>query len=246
MSGHSKWSNIQHRKGRQDAKKAKFFTKAAKDIILAAKAGGGDPAHNSVLRLAIAKAKSVNLPNDRIENAIKKGTGELAGGDLQEVMYEGYAPGGVAILVEAATDNRNRTVADVRHLISKGGGNMGEAGSVVWMFDKKGVLVFPKEGNSEDELLEIGLEAGAEDVKDEGDSFEVHTAPEDFMAAQKVFEDAGKKVESAELTMVPKNLVPVDADAAKKVMNLIDALEDNDDVQNVFVNADFPDDFSAD
>jgi YebC/PmpR family DNA-binding regulatory protein len=246
MSGHSKWSNIQHRKGRQDAKKAKFFTKAAKDIILAAKAGGGDPAHNSVLRLAIAKAKSVNLPNDRIENAIKKGTGELAGGDLQEVMYEGYAPGGVAILVDAATDNRNRTVAEIRHIISKGGGNMGEAGCVAWMFDKKGVLVFPKEGNTEDELLELGLEAGAEDVKDEEDSFEVHTAPEDFMAVQKAFEDAGKKVESAELAMVPKNLVPVDADVARKVMNLIDALEDNDDVQNVYVNADFPDDFVAD
>ncbi|MDY0306173.1 MAG: YebC/PmpR family DNA-binding transcriptional regulator [Desulfovibrionaceae bacterium] len=246
MSGHSKWSNIQHRKGRQDAKKAKFFTKAAKDIILAAKAGGGDPSHNSVLRLAITKAKSVNLPNDRIENAIKKGTGELAGGDLQEVMYEGYAPGGVAILVDAATDNRNRTVAEIRHIISKGGGNMGEAGCVAWMFDKKGVLVFPKEGNTEDELLELGLEAGAEDVKDEEDSFEVHTAPEDFMAVQKAFEDAGKKVESAELAMVPKNLVPVDADVARKVMNLIDALEDNDDVQNVYVNADFPDDFVAD
>jgi YebC/PmpR family DNA-binding regulatory protein len=188
----------------------------------------------------------VNLPNDRIENAIKKGTGELAGGDLQEVMYEGYAPGGVAILVDAATDNRNRTVAEIRHIISKGGGNMGEAGCVAWMFDKKGVLVFPKEGNTEDELLELGLEAGAEDVKDEEDSFEVHTAPEDFMAVQKAFEDAGKKVESAELAMVPKNLVPVDADVARKVMNLIDALEDNDDVQNVYVNADFPDDFVAD
>lgn len=246
MAGHSKWANIQHRKGRQDAKKAKFFTKAAKDIILAAKAGGGDPSHNSTLRLAIAKAKSVNLPNDRIENAIKKGTGELAGGDLQEVMYEGYAPGGVAILVEAATDNRNRTVADIRHLISKGGGNMGEAGSVSWMFDKKGVLVFPKAGSTEDELLEIGLEAGVEDVKDEGEVFEVHTAPEDFAAAQKAFEEAGKKFESAELAMVPKNLVPVDAESAKKVMNLIDALEDNDDVQNVYVNADFPDDFTAD
>ena len=246
MSGHSKWSNIQHRKGRQDAKKAKFFTKAAKDIILAAKAGGGDPSHNSSLRLAIAKAKAVNLPNDRIENAIKKGTGELAGGDFQEVMYEGYAPGGVAILVEAATDNRNRTVADIRHVMSKNGGNMGEAGCVAWMFDKKGVLVFPKAGNTEDELLELGLEAGAEDVRDEGEAFEVHTAPEDFAAVQKAFEDAGKKMESAELAMVPKNLVPVDAAMAQRVMTLIDALEDNDDVQNVYVNADCPDDFVAD
>lgn len=242
MAGHSKWANIQHRKGRQDAKKAKFFTKAAKDIILAAKAGGGNPDDNSTLRLAIQKAKAVNLPKDRIDNAIKKGTGELAGGDLAEIMYEGYGPGGVAMLVEVATDNKNRTVAEIRHAFSKHGGNMAENGAVSYMFNRKGVIVFTKEKFTEDQLMEVGLEAGAEDIIDDGDSFTVHTAPGDFMVVQQAFADAGMEYESAEFNMVPETFVPVDASVGKKVMTLFDALDDNDDTQNVYMNADLPDD----
>ena len=240
MAGHSKWANIQHRKGRQDAKRGKIFTKMAKNIILAAKQGGGDPDANASLRLAIAKAKAVNLPNDKISTAIKKGTGELDGGDIAEVIYEGYAPGGVAMLIEAATDNRNRTVAEVRHILSKGGGSMGEAGCVAWMFAKKGVISFDPSKNTEDELLEIGLEAGAEDVVAEDDSLEVHAAPEDFTAVQQAFEAAGREFE-AELSMIPQNMVEVDLATGRKIISLIETLEDNDDVQNVHVNADFPD-----
>ncbi|NDV22587.1 YebC/PmpR family DNA-binding transcriptional regulator [Desulfovibrio sp. JC022] len=244
MAGHSKWANIQHRKGRQDAKRGKIFTKMAKDIILAAK-GGGDPAMNASLRLAISKAKAVNMPNDKIDTAIKKGTGELAGGDISEVMYEGYGPGGVAILVEAATDNKNRTVAEVRHALGKAGGSMGEAGCVAWMFDKKGVMVFDAEKYTEDQLLEIGLEGGAEDVIAEDDSLEVHCMPEDFTEVQKAFEAAECEAKSSDLAFVPKNLVEVDVSNAKKLMNLMEKLEDNDDVQNVHVNADFPDELMA-
>lgn len=242
MAGHSKWANIQHRKGRQDAKKAKFFTKAAKDIILAAKAGGGNPEDNSALRLAIQKAKQVNLPKDKIENAIKKGTGELAGGDILEILYEGYGPGGVAMLVDVATDNKNRVVAEIRHAFSKHGGNMAEAGAVAYMFNKKGVIVFDKEKYTEDDLMEVGLEAGAEDIVDDGDTFTVQTEPGDFMTVQQAFTDAGMEFQNAEVSQVPENLVPVDADTGKKVMKLYDALEDNDDVQKIYLNADFPDD----
>lgn len=241
MAGHSKWANIQHRKGRQDAKRAKFFTKAAKDIILAAKAGGGNPEDNSTLRLAIQKAKAVNLPKDKIENAIKKGTGELAGGDLTEILYEGYGPGGVAMLVDVVSDNKNRIVAEVRHAFGKHGGNMAEAGSVSYMFNKKGVIVFNKEKYSEDDLMEIGLDAGAEDIVDDGDSFTVLTEPGDFLTVQQAFTDAEIEFESAEMSQVPENLVPVDVATGKKVMNLFEALEDNDDVQKVYINADFPD-----
>jgi YebC/PmpR family DNA-binding regulatory protein len=246
MAGHSKWANIQHRKGRQDARKAKFFTKAAKDIILAAKAGGGNPEDNSTLRLAIQKAKQVNLPKDKIENAIKKGTGELAGGDFTEVMYEGYGPGGVAMLVDAATDNRNRTVAEIRHAFTKHGGNMAEAGAVSYMFNKKGVIVFDSEKFTEDQLMEVGLEAGAEDIIDDGDCFTVQTAPGDFMAVQQAFADAGMEFESAEISQVPENLIPVDVPTGRKVMNLFDLLEDNDDVQKVYFNADLPDELFED
>jgi len=241
MAGHSKWANIQHRKGRQDAKKAKFFTKAAKDIILAAKAGGGNPEDNSSLRLAIQKAKAVNLPKDKIDNAIKKGTGELAGGDIFENLYEGYGPGGVAMLVEVATDNKNRTVAEIRHAFTKHNGNMAEAGAVAYMFNKKGVIVFNKEKYTEDDLMEIGLDAGAEDIIDDGESFTVQTEPGDFMTVQQAFTDAEMEFDSAEVCQVPENLVPVDVTTGKKVMNLFDALEDNEDVQKVYLNADFPD-----
>ena len=244
MSGHSKWKTTKYRKGAQDAKRSKAFTKAAKEIIIAAK-GGGDPGYNARLRAAIAAAKTVNLPKDRIDSAIRKGTGEEAGGELYEVMYEGYGPGGVAVLVEAATDNRNRTVAEVRHLFVKGGGALGESGCVAWMFDRKGVFAFDKTRHTEDALMEIGLEAGAEDVKDEGELWEVHCGMADFEALRQAFEKMGMEPQEAALSMVPQNTVPVDADTARKLMNLIESLEDNDDVQNVHANFDMSDEVMA-
>ncbi|OIO05143.1 MAG: transcriptional regulator [Desulfovibrionaceae bacterium CG1_02_65_16] len=240
MSGHSKWATIKRAKAKTDAKKGAVFTKVTKDIILAAK-GGGDPNMNARLRAVIAKAKSANMPNDKIEQAIKKGTGELAGGEIFEMFYEGYAPGGVAMLVEVATDNKNRTIAEVRHIISKGGGNMGEPGSVAWMFDKRGVLSFDPAKYTEDQVMEVALEAGADDVVAEEDTLEVRVAPENYSEVEKAFEDAGIAVESSDLTMLPKNLTPVDAATARKVMNLMENLEDNEDVQNVYVTADFTD-----
>lgn len=244
MAGHSKWKNIQHRKGRQDAKRGKAFTKAAKEVIIAAKSGG-DPDHNARLRAAIAAAKAVSLPKDKIDAAIRKGTGEDAGGDLFEIMYEGYGPNGIAVLVETATDNRNRTVAEIRHIFSKAGGTMGESGCVAWMFDKKGVFVFDKEKYTEDQLMEVGLEAGAEDITDEGDTWEVHTALEDFNIVQQAFEDAGFESSEASLQMIPQNSIEVDAVIGRKIMNLVDALEDNDDVQNVYANFDISDEAMA-
>jgi YebC/PmpR family DNA-binding regulatory protein len=244
MAGHSKWANIQHRKGRQDAKRSKAFTKAAKEIIIAAK-GGGDPAGNARLRAAIAAAKAVNLPKDKIDNAIKKGTGELAGGDIAEVMYEGYGPGGVALLIEAATDNRNRTVAEVRHLLNKGGGSMGEAGCVGWMFDRKGVVTVDKDKISEEQIMELGLEAGAEDVIDQDTTWEVRAALSDFEAVRSAFEEAGIEVTSAEMAMIPQNTIEVDAQVGQKLLNLVDMLEDNDDVQNVWANFDLSDEAMA-
>ncbi len=240
MSGHSKWATIKRAKAKTDAKRGKVFTKVTKDIILAAK-GGGDPNMNATLRNVIAKAKAANMPNDKIDQAIKKGTGELAGGDINEMMYEGYAPGGVAMLVEVATDNKNRTIAEVRHIISKGGGNMGEPGSVAWMFDKRGVLTFDPAKVTEDQVMEIALDAGADDVVVEEDSIEVRVLPENYSAVEKAFEEAGIAPENSELTMLPKNLTPVDAEIARKVMNLMENLEENEDVQNVYVTADFSD-----
>ena len=244
MAGHSKWKNIQHRKGRQDAKRSKFFTRAAKEIIIAAK-NGGDPESNARLRAAIALAKSVNLPKDRIESAIRKGTGEEAGGDLLEITYEGYGPGGIAMLVDAATDNRNRTVAEVRHIFSKGGGSMGEAGCVGWMFDKKGVFVFDKTKYTEDALMEAGLESGAEDILDGGDTLEVHCQPGDFVTLRQAFEDASMIPEEADISMLPQNTIMVEEEVGRKLMRLVEALEDNDDVQNVYANFDLPESLLA-
>ena len=241
MAGHSKWANIKHRKGRQDAKKSKFFTKAAKEIIIAAKAGGGSPDDNSRLRLAIQKARAVNLPKDKIDTAIKKGTGEIAGGDIVEITYEGYGPGGVAFLVEVATDNRNRSVAEVRNIIGKNGGNMGEAGSVAWMFERKGLLTFEKEKYTEEALFEIGMEAGIEDISDADDMWEVLTELTSFSLAQKAYEDANIEITSAELVMIATNEVPVEDDIARKILQLMDALEDNEDVTAVHVNTVIPD-----
>ena len=237
MSGHSKWANIQHRKGRQDAKRGKEFTKAAKEIIIAAK-NGGDPASNSRLRAAIAAAKSINLPKDKIEAAIRKGTGQDAGGDIIEINYEGYGPGGVAVIVETATDNRNRTVAEIRHLMSKGGGSMGENGCVSWKFERKGVIQFSKEKYTEDQLMEAALEAGADDLRDEGDVWEIQTAMADFNAVREAFEAAGLEMISAELNQVPQTTMEVDLETARKLLRFIELLEDNDDVQNVYSDAD--------
>ena len=244
MSGHSKWANIQHRKGRQDAKRGKEFTKAAKEIIIAAK-NGGDPASNSRLRAAIAAAKSINLPTDKIEAAIRKGTGQDAGGDIIEINYEGYGPGGVAVIVETATDNRNRTVAEIRHLMSKGGGSMGENGCVSWKFERKGVIQFSKEKYTEDQLMEAALEAGADDLRDEGDVWEIQTAMADFNAVREAFEAAGLEMISAELNQVPQTTMEVDLETARKLLRFIELLEDNDDVQNVYSDADISDEIMA-
>ena len=244
MSGHSKWANIQHRKGRQDAKRGKEFTKAAKEIIIAAK-NGGDPASNSRLRAAIAAAKSINLPKDKIEAAIRKGTGHDAGGDIIEINYEGYGPGGVAVIVETATDNRNRTVAEIRHLMSKGGGSMGENGCVSWKFERKGVIQFSKEKYTEDQLMEAALEAGADDLRDEGDVWEIQTAMADFNAVREAFEAAGLEMISAELNQVPQTTMEVDLETARKLLRFIELLEDNDDVQNVYSDADISDEIMA-
>ena len=244
MSGHSKWANIQHRKGRQDAKRGKEFTKAAKEIIIAAK-NGGDPASNSRLRAAIAAAKSINLPKDKIEAAIRKGTGQDAGGDIIEINYEGYGPGGVAVIVKTATDNRNRTVAEIRHLMSKGGGSMGENGCVSWKFERKGVIQFSKEKYTEDQLMEAALEAGADDLRDEGDVWEIQTAMADFNAVREAFEAAGLEMISAELNQVPQTTMEVDLETARKLLRFIELLEDNDDVQNVYSDADISDEIMA-
>ena len=243
MAGHSKWANIRLRKGAQDAKRGKAFTKAAKEIIIAAKAGG-DPAGNARLRSAIAAAKAVNLPKDKIEAAIRKGTGQDAGGELFEITYEGYGAGGVAIIVETATDNKNRTVAEVRHAFTKYGGAMGESGSVAFQFDRMGVITLEKEKYADEEtVMNMALEAGAEDVQDEGEVWEVRTAMGDFNTVREALEAQGVEMLEAQLAMVPRMQNPIDAETAKKVVRLTDALEDLDDVQNVFTNADFPEDF---
>ncbi|HIW77760.1 MAG TPA: YebC/PmpR family DNA-binding transcriptional regulator [Candidatus Bilophila faecipullorum] len=244
MSGHSKWANIQHRKGRQDAKRGKEFTKAAKEIIIAAK-NGGDPAGNSRLRAAIAAAKAINLPKDKIEAAIRKGTGQDAGGDIIEINYEGYGPGGVAVIVETATDNRNRTVAEIRHLMSKGGGSMGESGCVSWKFERKGVIQFSKEKYTEDQLMEAALEAGADDLRDEGDAWEIQTSMADFNTVREAFEAAGFEMLSAELNQVPQSTMELDLETARKLLRFIELLEDNDDVQNVYSDADISDEIMA-
>ncbi len=245
MAGHSKWKNIQVRKGAQDIKKGKTFTKVTKELMLAAKAGGGDPGINARLRSAIAAAKAVNLPKDKIETAIKKGTGEISGGNIDEITYEGYGPSGAAILIEAATDNRNRTVADIRSIMAKNGGQLGEAGCVGWMFDKKGVITLEKAKYAEDQIMEAALEAGAEDVLDQDDSWEVNTAPENFESVRQALEDAGMELTSAEIDMVPKNTVAVSAEIGRKLLKLMDALDDYDDVQKTYGNFDLPEELLA-
>jgi YebC/PmpR family DNA-binding regulatory protein len=239
MSGHSKWHTIKHKKGALDAKRGKIFTKLIKEITVAARTGGtGDLEANARLRKAVTDAKAQNMPNDTIDRAIKRGTGELEGVNYDEITYEGYGIGGVAVLVETMTDNRNRTVAEIRHLFSKNGGNMGEAGSVAWMFDKKGYIVVDKSAKSEDELFEIVIEAGADDMQLEGDVFEIYTAPENFDAVHEAVKAAGIEPQAAEISMIPQNYIELAGDDAKKMLKLYEALDDNDDVQKVYANFD--------
>jgi YebC/PmpR family DNA-binding regulatory protein len=241
MSGHSKWSTIKHKKGAADAKRGKIFTKLIKEITIAARMGGGDIDSNPRLRSAVAAAKSQNMPKDNLERAIKKGTGDLEGVMYEEMSYEGYGPGGVAVLVECLTDNKNRTVADVRYIFSKAGGNIGTDGCVSWMFDKRGLICIAKDESDEDTLMEVGLDAGAEDVKDEGDCFEIITAPEDFEAVKEAIENASIKIDLAEVTMIPQTQTRLEGKEAEQMIRFMEALDDCDDIQKFYSNADIPD-----
>ena len=241
MAGHSKWANIKHRKGAQDAKRGKIFTKVIKELTVAARIGGGDPDINPRLRTAVDKAKQANMPKDNVDRAIKKGTGDLDGVSYEEGLFEGYGPGGVALIVEFLTDNRTRTVADVRHCFSKYGGNLGVSGSVAFLFDRKGLISFSAD-NDFDQIFEIALEAGAEDVKDEEDVYEVITDPGDFIPVREAMAAAGLQWETAETTMIPQNQVMLEGKPAETMLKLMDALEDNDDVQNVYANFDISED----
>ena len=238
MSGHSKWSTIKHKKAATDAKRGKAFSRFNKEITIAARMGGGDPNFNPRLRLAIDKAKAENMPKDNIERAIKKGTGELEGFNIEEVLYEGYGPGGVAILIEVTTDNRNRTLPEIRHLFSKNGGNMGEAGSVAWMFDKKGLIQIDKKSVDEEELMETVLNAGALDMKLEEDYFEIVTPFDKFEAVKQALDEEKIPYSQAELTMIPQTTIQLEGKAAEQMLRLVEALEDHDDVQKIHANFD--------
>ena len=241
MSGHSKWSTIKHKKAAKDAKRGKLFTKFIKEITVAARMGGGDITSNPRLRTAVQTARDNSMPNENIERAIKKGTGELEGVSYEEVSYEGYGPGGAAFLVQVLTDNRNRTVSDIRRLFNKHGGNLGETGCVAWMFDNKGLIVVSKEASEEEALLGLALEAGAEDVTESDDVFEIVTAPEDFAAVRETLENGKIPVLSAEVAMIPKNTTQLGGKEAEQTLNLTEDLEDHDDVQSVAANFDIPD-----
>lgn len=242
MSGHSKWASIKHKKAAIDAKRGKLFSRISKEITVAAKVGGGDADMNPRLRTAIAAAKAANMPSDNIDRAVKKGTGELPGVTYEECFYEGYGPGGVAILIEVMTDNKNRTTAEIRSIFTKRNGNMASANAVAWMFKKKGYLVVKKDKVEEDTLLSIALDAGAEDVKTEDDLYEVITQPHDFEVVQKALADNKIPAESAEVTMLPTTTVRLAEKEARQVLDLVDAIEDHDDVQHVYANFDIPDD----
>jgi len=241
MSGHSKWATIKRKKAATDSARGKIFTKIIKEITIASRDGGGDPDANPRLRLAIQTAKGNNMPQDNITRAIKKGTGELEGVRYEEITYEAYAPGGIAVIIESVTDNKNRTVAELRHLISKKNGNLAESGSVSWMFERKGVVNVEKDSIKEDDLMEVILDAGADDLKPEGDYFEVIAAVENFEKVRKAIEDKSYKIESASLQYIAKDLIAVDSKNTDEVIRFIEAVEENDDVQNVYTNADFPD-----
>lgn len=241
MSGHSKWATIKHKKGAADAKRGKTFTRLIKEITVAARGGGGDPDGNPRLRTAILAAKAENMPADNIKRAIQRGTGEIEGLQYEEITFEGYGPGGVAIMVDVLTDNRNRAVSEVRHAFSKNGGNLGESGSVGYLFAKKGVIVLPKEAANEDKLTEIVLESGADDLNDEGESWEILTGPKDFEAVRDAVTKAGLKPEHAEVTMVASTYQKLEGTQNSAMLRLLDVLEELDDTQNVYSNFDFDD-----
>jgi len=241
MSGHSKWSTIKRKKGAADAKRGKLFTKVIKEIIVSARMGGGDINANPRLRTAVLAAKAENMPKDNIDRAIKKGSGELEGVNYEEYTYEGYGPGGVAMILEVLTDNKNRIVADIRHTFSKHNGSLGEGGCVAWMFEKKGLILIDNAGVDEDRLIEVALDAGALDVKDNGKEFEVITSPSGFESVKKVIEETGLKSSFAEVTMVPQTTVRLSGKDAEQMLKLMEGLEDSDDVQKVYANFDIAD-----
>ena len=243
MSGHSKWANIKHKKGKADALRGKITTKISREITIAVRMGGSDPTGNMKLKLALSKAKANNIPKDNIQRAIQKGAGALEGQSFEEITYEGYGPAGVAMMVSCLTDNRNHTAADVRHVFSKYGGNLGATGCVGYMFQQKGVFAVSKEtGVEEDDLMMVALEAGAEDIKNEEEGFEIVTTPDTFDDVEKALADAGIEVEMAEITMIPDTMAELSAEDAERVQKMLDVLEDLDDVQDVYHNADLPED----
>ncbi len=241
MSGHSKWSTIKHKKGAADAKRGKIFSKLIKEITVAARMGGGDPEANSRLRHALINARTQNMPKDTYERAVKKGAGDLDGVNYEEIIYEGYGPGGVAVLVECMTDNRNRTIAEVRHAFGKAGGNVGTSGCVAWMFDKKGLITVNKKDATEETLMDVALEAGAEDIKDEDDSFDIIMSPSAFDAVKEAIDAANIKFESAEITMIPQTLTELKGTEAEQMIKFMDVLDELDDVQKFYSNADISD-----
>ena len=245
MAGHSKWKNIRLHKGKADVLRAKLFGKLSRELTMAAKMGGGSPDSNPRLRLAVEKAREGSMPADNIKRAIQKGTGELASENYEEVTYEGYGPSGVAVLVQTATDNRNRTVADIRSIFNKNGGSLGESGSVAWQFNRRGIITVPGEGQQEDTLMEAALDAGAEDLNNLGDSFEITTPPESLGEVKNALQEHNIPVTAAEIQLVPSTMVTLDAESAKKMLKLMDTLEDHDDVQNVFANFDISDEIMA-
>ena len=238
MSGHSKWATIKHKKGALDAKRGKIFTRLIKEITMAAKSGGGDVDSNPRLRTAVTAAKAENMPADNIKRAIQRGTGELPGATYEEITFEGYGPGGVALLVDVTTDNRNRTVSEIRHIFTKGGGNLGEAGSVAWMFHKKGSIVVPKTKAKEDDLMNVVLENGGEDLNDDGDNWEVTTEPNAYETVLDAIKKAGMEVVHSQVGMVPQNYIKLEGAAANQMIRLLESIEDHDDVQNVYSNFD--------
>lgn len=241
MSGHSKWAGIKHKKAANDAKRGKIFSKIIKELTIASRIGGGDPSGNPRLRLAMDKAKEANMPNDNVKKAIQRGTGEIPGISYEEFVYEGYGPGGVALIVEVTTDNKNRSSSEIRSLFSKHGGNMGEAGCVGWMFNKKGVLTVNKKNYNEDELMELVINAGAEDFKsDDEEVYEIITEPESLETVKKVLTDKNIAIESAEITRLPQTYIKLEGKQAEQMLRLMDALDNSEDVQNIFANFDIP------
>ncbi len=241
MSGHSKWHSIRHKKAAVDAKRGKIFTRLIREIQIAARQGGGDPEKNPRLRKAIQDAKAANMPKDNIEKAIKRGTGEIEGVNYEEMTYEGYGPGGVAVYIEVTTDNKNRTVAEIRHIFSKHGGSLGESGCVSWMFHRKGYIIVPKDDVDEEKLMEVAIDAGAEDIKEEESNFVIYTTPEDFDAVFNSIKENSIPYDDAKVGFIPQTYVKLEGKQAEQMLKLMEALEDHDDVQNVWANFDIPD-----